>query len=123
VLLFGRHLLQVWVGDAIAQSSAGVLAPVVWSFALLGLNVTAYYTLLAFGRVRVVTWLNLAGGAAMLLLMAVLLPRTGVHGVAMARLCYGLITLLMYVPVASALRTRREPRLSMPAARAVCEGS
>jgi O-antigen/teichoic acid export membrane protein len=121
-LLIGRQVLHVWVGESIARSSSGVLTPIVWSFALLGLNVTGYYTLLAFGRVRTVTWLNLAGGAAMLVVMAWLSPRMGVRGVAMARLCYGLVTLLMYGPVVGILWTRIKSGLPAVGANTVCEG-
>jgi O-antigen/teichoic acid export membrane protein len=99
VLLFGRQVLHLWVGGAIARSSESVLAPVVWSFALLGLNVTGYYALLAFGRVRTVTWLSLAGGLAMLLMMGWLSPREGVFGIAAARLSYGGLTLSLYYPL------------------------
>jgi len=99
ILLFGRFLLHLWVGEAIAERASTVLAPIVWSFALLGLNVTGYYTLLAHGHVRTVTWLNLAGGTVMLLMMIWALPRTGIHGVAVARLSFGLITLFMYCPL------------------------
>jgi O-antigen/teichoic acid export membrane protein len=102
-LLFGKPLLKVWIGAEIARSATVVLAPIVWSFALLGLNVTAYYTLLALGHVRTVTLLNLVGGTVMLLGMVWLLPRFGVHGVAMARLSYGSIALLMYYPLARLL--------------------
>jgi O-antigen/teichoic acid export membrane protein len=69
----------------------------------LGLNVTAYYALLALGHVRTVTLVSLAGGTVMLLGMIWLLPRFGVHGVAMARLAYGSIALLMYYPLARLL--------------------
>ena len=99
ILLYGRSLLHLWVGEAIAESASTVLAPIVWSFALLGFNVTGYYTMLALGRVRTVTWLNLVGGSVMLLLMIWALPRTGIHGVAVARLSFGLVTLLMYCPL------------------------
>ena len=104
VLLLGPALLRIWVGAEVARNSSAVLAPIVWSFALLGLNVTAYYALLALGRVRTVTLLNLCGGVAMLLLMAWLLPRDGIRGVAIARVVYGLITLAMYVPLFNMLR-------------------
>ncbi len=104
ILLFGKPLLRAWVGASIAQSSVTVLVPIAWSFALLGLNVTCYYSMLAFGHVRTVTALNLGGGALMLLMMAWLLPRTGIHGAAMARLSYGIITLFMYVPLIRHLR-------------------
>lgn len=121
LLLFGQAALYAWVGQSVAQSAAGILAPIVWSFALLGLSVTGYYSLLALGHIHMVTALNLTGGLAMLLLMACLLPLQGVHGIAMARLCYGLIALLMYVPLARALGGARAPILSAADIRPVCE--
>jgi O-antigen/teichoic acid export membrane protein len=121
VLLLGPALLRAWVGADIARSSATVLAPIVWSFALLGLNVSAYYALLALGRVRAVTLLNLFGGVAMLLSMAWLLPREGIRGVAIARILYGLITLAMYFPLVRMLRQPRRIAQSAPGARPVCE--
>jgi O-antigen/teichoic acid export membrane protein len=121
LLLFGHAALYAWVGQSVAESAAGILAPIVWSFALLGLSVTGYYSLLALGHVRIVTALNLAGGLTMLLLMAWLLPLRGVHGIAMARLCYGLIALLMYLPLARALGGARAPSLSRSDIRPVCE--
>lgn len=108
VVLGGRSLLRVWVGEEIARSSSGVLEPIAWSFALLGMNVTGYYTLLAFGRMRTVTMINLAGGAVMLLMTAWLLPRIGIRGVALARLSYGLITLAMYYPMIRAVFFKRQ---------------
>jgi O-antigen/teichoic acid export membrane protein len=121
LLLFGRAVLNAWVGQSIAQSAAGILAPITWSFALLGLSVTGYYALLALGRVHMVTALNITGGSTMLLLMVCLLPLQGVHGIAMARLSYGLIALLMYVPLARALGGARAPSLSVADIRPVCE--
>jgi O-antigen/teichoic acid export membrane protein len=112
LLLFGQAALNAWVGPSVAQSAAGILAPIAWSFALLGLSVTGYYSSLALGQVRMVTALNLTGGLAMLLLMAWLLPVWGVHGIAIARLAYGAVALLMYVPLARVLGGTRAPSLS-----------
>ncbi len=99
LLLFGEHILRAWAGSAIAQDSAPILSMIIWSSALLGLNVTATYALLALGRVQIVTWFNLAGGAVMLLLMLLLTPRMGIRGVAIARLSYPFIPLLLYIPL------------------------
>jgi O-antigen/teichoic acid export membrane protein len=121
LLLFGRAVLNAWVGQSIAQSAAGILAPITWSFALLGLSVTGYYALLALGRVHMVTALNITGGSTMLLLMVCLLPLQGVHGIAIARLSYGLIALLMYVPLARALGGARAPSFSAAGVCPVCE--
>jgi O-antigen/teichoic acid export membrane protein len=121
LLLFGPALLYRWVGHVIAQSAAGLLGPIVGSFALLGFSVTAYYSLLALGRFRLVTALNLVGGFTMLLLMVWLLPLWGVHGIALARLSYGAIALLMYGPLARALGGARAISLSPPDMGPVCE--
>jgi O-antigen/teichoic acid export membrane protein len=104
LLLFGGRILHAWAGATIARGAAPVLATIMWSSALMGLNVTATYALLALGCVRVVTWFNLAGGAAMLLMMLYLAPRFGIQGIAMARLVYGSITLAMYYPLVRILR-------------------
>lgn len=122
VLLFGREVLRLWVGETIARSASDLLTPIAWSFALLGLNVTAYYSLLAFGRVRTVTFVSLAGGAAMLLLIVWLLPIMGARGAALARLACGASTLLLYIPVISILHRRFTTPVSTTSAGLVCEG-
>jgi len=99
LLIFGGRILHAWAGPEIARSAAPVLSVIIWSSALMGLNVTATYALLALGRVRVVTWLNLAGSAVMLLLMLCLTPRFGIQGIAMARLGYGVVPLFLYIPL------------------------
>jgi O-antigen/teichoic acid export membrane protein len=121
LMLFGQRILRVWAGADIARSSAAILPVIVWGSALLGLNVTGTYALLAFGRVRVIMWLNLTAAAVMLLLMLWLLPRLGTYGLALARLCYGSITLLLYFPLARQLTKVRAPYMSMPAAKSVYE--
>ena len=105
LLLYGDRVLQAWGGDVISNGARRVFVPIVWSSALLALNVTGTYALLGLGRVRVVTWLNLGGGLTMLLLIMRLLPHYGGYGMATARLCYGPVTLLLYIPLVIALRT------------------
>ena len=56
----------------------------------------------------------------MLLLMVWLLPRTGIHGAAMARLSYGILTLFMYIPLIRHLYGTSVP-LPTPGIRPVCE--
>jgi O-antigen/teichoic acid export membrane protein len=113
LLLFGNRILLLWGGDAIARSGAPLLPIVVWSSALLSLNVTGSYAMLALGRVQAVTFINLAAGGTMLLLIAWLLPRYGMIGFAEARLIYGMITLLIYIPLALHLRPGSPARLGV----------
>lgn len=100
----GNSLLHAWLGKEAIASASRVLLPVIIGSALLGMSVTATYALFALGHVRAVTWINLAGGAVMLVLMAYLTPRMGAYGLAMARLGYGAITLLLYWPLVRSLR-------------------
>jgi O-antigen/teichoic acid export membrane protein len=99
LLTMGVRVLRAWAGEAIAQAAAPVFPLIVIGSALLGLSVTGTYALLALGRVRTVAWFSIGGGASMLLLMWWLLPRSGVHGLALARLCYGSFSLLLYLPL------------------------
>jgi len=82
---------------------------IVCSFALLGMNVTAHYALLAVGHVRVVTYLNLLAGMAMLLTMAMLIPKHGLQGAALARLVYGPITCIAYLYLSKIIWRRQSP--------------
>jgi O-antigen/teichoic acid export membrane protein len=121
LLLFGDHILHIWAGPTIAQNAATVLNKIIWSSGLLGLNVTATYTLLALGRVRIVTALNLAAGAAMMFAMLRLAPRMGIQGIADAKLIYSLIPLLLYIPLARVLFSKRSLRVATATLQPVCE--
>jgi O-antigen/teichoic acid export membrane protein len=99
VAVFGKHILTIWLGAAFAHQPQAMFPIIVCGFALLGLNVSAHYALLAVGQVRVLTFLNLFAGISMLILMALLIPRHGLQGAALARLVFGPITCLAYCQV------------------------
>ena len=88
VIAFGRHVLTMWLGTDFGQQPRFMFPVIACSFALLGMNVTAHYALLALGQVRIVTYLNLLAGIAMLFLMVMLIPKQGLQGAAVARLVY-----------------------------------
>jgi O-antigen/teichoic acid export membrane protein len=110
LLFFGTTLLRLWVGKAIALAAVPILQPIVVSFALLSLSVPAYYALLAYGRIRAVSAINLIGGLAMLLVLANA-DVLGLRGVASGRVLYGFIALSMYAPLVR-LITNNAHRLS-----------
>jgi O-antigen/teichoic acid export membrane protein len=99
VILLGKYFFIRWIGFAFTQQPSLILQITACSFALLGMNVTAHYVLLAIGQVRVVTYFNLFAGAIMLLLMVTLIPKQGLQGAALARLAYGPITCMAYFQV------------------------
>jgi len=103
LFIFGGALLRFLGGDAISRIGTPNLPLIIVSTALPALSVTGSYALLALGRVRAVTLFTLAGGALMMLVIPFLLPRYGMYGMALARMFYGPITLLVYIPLAAEL--------------------
>jgi O-antigen/teichoic acid export membrane protein len=103
LIVFGSNVLVMWIGPAFGHQPPLVFPIIVCSFAFLGMNVTAHYALLAVGKVRVVTYLNLLAGGIMILGMAILIRKDGLQGAALARLAYGPITWLEYLYVYRAI--------------------
>ena len=101
--LLSKSILRIWMGPSFAQQAWIVLSIVAIAFALLALNITGHYALLALGSVRLVSTLNVAGGLAMMVTVALLAPRVGLWGAAVGRLLYGPVTLLMYFRLHSIL--------------------
>lgn len=98
---FGRIFLTHWMGTDFATHATTCLIICAWSFALLGLNVTAYWVLMAMGQVRLLSIVNIAAAAIMLVAIAFFAPRFGVNGAATARLLYAPITWLTWIPLLS----------------------
>ena len=96
LIVVGSRVLTAWIGPAFGQQPPLMFPTIVCSFALLGMNVTAHYALLALGHIRIVTYLNLLAGTVMLLVMELLIPNHGLQGAALARLVYGPITCWAY---------------------------
>lgn len=108
LLLFGDRLIRIWAGPAVAQSAASILPPIVIGSALMGLSVTGTYAMQALGQFRTVALISLAGRAVMLLLMIEMLRHQGLQGLALSRLFYGSITLLVYLPLAKEMHLSRD---------------
>ena len=106
LLLMGDRLIEAWAGPAVAQCAAPILPAVVLGFALMGLSVTGTYAMLALGHFRTVACISLASRGVMLLAMAAFVHFRGLQGLAAARVCYGLLSLLLYFPLFNRLKTR-----------------
>jgi O-antigen/teichoic acid export membrane protein len=107
LLLFGGAILRVWGGEGIARIGTSVLPLMVWGTALPALTVSGVYSMLVLNRVRTVTSLSLIAVAMMLLSVPWLLARYGLVGMAYARMIYGPIVLLVYIPLFLLLRRGR----------------
>jgi O-antigen/teichoic acid export membrane protein len=99
LLLAGERVIRVWAGPSVAHDTAKIFPPIVLGSALMGLSVTGTYALQALGLFRTVALVSLGGRAAMLVVMIYLLHHMGLRGLATARVCYGAVALLVYLPL------------------------
>jgi O-antigen/teichoic acid export membrane protein len=74
------------------------------NFLLLACNVAPYYLLIALGHAKTVSLVTTVSMLAALLLMAVLIPRYGLEGAAIARLAYGIGALMLLYSAERMLR-------------------
>lgn len=99
LLGFGQTIMRVWAGPAIAHSSKGILPLIVIGSALSGLSVVGIYGAQALGMFRSVAFISILSRCVLLVLMLFLLHHRGVFGLAQARLCYGIASLSVYLPL------------------------
>ncbi|MEI9979822.1 MAG: oligosaccharide flippase family protein [Edaphobacter sp.] len=99
LLVFGNHFLRLWVGAAVAHNAAPIFPLIVIGSALSGFSVTGTYAAQALGLFRMVAFISLGSRCSLLLLMFYLLHHLGLQGLAIARVCYGAASLLVYLPL------------------------
>jgi O-antigen/teichoic acid export membrane protein len=121
LLLFGDRLIRIWAGAAVAHEAAGILPPIVFGSALMGLSVTGTYAMQALSLFRTVALISLGGRAVMLLLMVYLLHQSGLQGLAMARACYGATALLVYLPLLARPVTGTTQAIPVPSMAVACQ--
>jgi O-antigen/teichoic acid export membrane protein len=114
LLVFGNHFLRIWAGAAVANSAAPIFPLIVAGSALSGFSVTGTYTAQALGLFRMVACISLGTRCALLLLMLYLLHHLGLPGLAIARVCYGAASLLVYLPLIRQLGLSRQTGSSTP---------
>jgi O-antigen/teichoic acid export membrane protein len=121
LILAGDRLIRLWAGPAIANSAAGIFIPIVLGSALMGLSVTGTYAMQALGLFRKVAFISLGGRAAMLVLMIYLLRHMGLPGLAASRVCYGLIALIIYLPLLRELGITKKESSCAPGMAISCD--
>jgi O-antigen/teichoic acid export membrane protein len=110
-VIFGSRLvLRLWLGEDFAEHASVTLSIMAVGFALVGLDVTGFYVLMALGRIKMIALVNMAAAIAMLAAIAILAPRFGIVGAAVGRLVFGPITWIIYRPLYGALRKTQNIR-------------
>jgi len=108
-VIFGsRYILSYWLDPNFAAHASLTLSITACGFALLGLNVTGFYMLMALGRIKLLVFVNTAGAAVMLVAITLLAPRFGIAGAAAGRLLFGPIVCIIYIPLRNALRIAQD---------------
>jgi O-antigen/teichoic acid export membrane protein len=97
LILFGKSLLVLWMGQQVANDGHLLLALLAVAYALMALNVVPHYALLAFGRARLVAGLNFGSGILLTVLMAALIPTFGLAGAALGRIAYSMLLAVPYL--------------------------
>lgn len=104
--LVGLRFLTALGRSGLNGHSSHLLVTLLWSSALLATSVVPSYALYALDRVHLVTAFNVLGALLCVGCMVVLGKRFGPEGIALARLVYGLIGVLLYLPLWAALRSK-----------------
>lgn len=104
LLIFGRDLLNFWLGFGTAQYVISILPYLVFAYWLIALNATPHYLLLSLGRFRFVAASNLVAGFLLILAISAVVTAYGLEGVAAARILYGGVILINFAPVLVHLR-------------------
>lgn len=99
LLFFGQALLIYWLGPSQARPVISVLPYLAFAYWLLALNVTPHYILLSLGRFRFIALSNLAAGIASIVCIPIIAITHGLTGIAVARILYGAIILINFVPL------------------------
>jgi O-antigen/teichoic acid export membrane protein len=97
LVLFGRPLLTLWMGAEFARQAYVVLAPLAIAYTLMAVNVVPHYVLLAVGRVRLISGLNVGSGILLILLIATLIPTFELTGAAFGRMAYAALLAVLYL--------------------------
>jgi O-antigen/teichoic acid export membrane protein len=88
-------LLRILAGARFVGGLFGAPGLLTLNFLLLACNVAPYYLLIALGHAKTVSIITTLSMLAALVLMALLIPRYGLEGAALARLAYGVGALLL----------------------------
>jgi O-antigen/teichoic acid export membrane protein len=110
LLVFGRSILSIWLGEREAEASTDLLWYLSIAYWFLAINVAPHFILLGVGRLRFVAISNLLAGAASLALMFVLVRSNGVIGIATAKIFYGAIILTNCLVLIKHLRREHDKR-------------
>lgn len=99
VALISNEVLSLWIGPEFAAKNEALVLALLLSFAILASNIPLYYVLVGIGRVRLLTFLNVVGGA-LSLSAGFLTAHLGLVAFALSKSIFGLVVMLAAIPLA-----------------------
>jgi len=112
MLIFGRQILSLWLGEVEADASADVLWYLVVAYWVLAANVVPYFILLGLGRMRLISISALFAGSVAIVVMYLAIQSVGLTGAAAGRIAYAVITLILFLLFMQYAMKEREKEIS-----------
>lgn len=108
LIFLSKWILTLWMGAEFAAQTHTLLSVLAIAFGVLANNVVPHYILLAIGKVRFVSAVNVLGGLAALLAAVFLIPKAGLLGAAFGRMLYGPVVSLNLIAIFRHMRTKAD---------------
>lgn len=112
MLIFGRQILSLWLGEVEADASVDVLWYLVIAYWVLAANVVPYFILLGLGRMRLISISALLAGSVAIVVMYLAIQSVGLTGAAAGRFAYAVITLVLSLLFMQYAMKEREKEIS-----------
>jgi O-antigen/teichoic acid export membrane protein len=95
IMVLWPLILSILAGPDFVDRQLGAPGLLTVNFLLLACNVAPYYLLLALGQAKTVSMITTSSMLVSLVLMTILIPRYGLEGAALARLAFGIGSLIL----------------------------
>jgi len=113
LLIFGRQIVSLWLGEAEAEASADVLWYLIIAYWILAANIVPYFILLGLGRMRFISISILLAGSVAVIIMYLAVQSIGLTGAAIGRIAYAVITLILSLPLMQYVMKERKIEISV----------
>jgi O-antigen/teichoic acid export membrane protein len=101
LLLFGKSMLTVWVGETVTDIIYQVFQIIVLAYFLLAMSVVPFHCLSGFGEMKFIALVCITGGTFAFITSLILIPTHGLVGAAVSRCIYSSIALSLFLPLLS----------------------
>lgn len=96
LILWGKRILGLWISPDFAQAYGSVFVILIIAYVLFSMASPGYYIAFGLGRPEIAALANVGGALLTLLLIALLSPRFGLTGAAMANVIYFLQIAILF---------------------------